>query len=108
MGSFGSSSDVQFQLNGDDTEQLRAIGNDLMEQLEKEPWVTDVSSSLDDAVPEASIVIDRVKASSYGITASSIASAVSTAVTGSVPPNIKWTATKSTSESWKIRTVSAI
>lgn len=89
MGSFGSSSDVQFQLNGDDTEQLRAIGNDLMEQLEKEPWVTDVSSSLDDAVPEASIVIDRVKASSYGITASSIASAVSTAVTGSVPTQYK-------------------
>lgn len=89
MGSFGSSSDVQFQLNGDSTEQLRAIGNDLMVQLEKESWVTDVTSSLDDAVPEASITIDRVKASSYGITAASIASAVSTAVTGSVPTQFK-------------------
>lgn len=89
MGSFGSSSDVQFQINGDDTEELRAIGNDLMEQLQKESWVTDVTSSLDEAVPEASIVIDRVKASSYGITASSIASAVSTAVAGSVPTQYK-------------------
>ena len=89
MGSFGSSSDVQFQLNGDDTEQLRTIGNDLVAKLEEQPWVVDATSSLDDAVPEASIVIDRTKASSYGITAGSIASAVSTAVSGSVPTQYK-------------------
>ena len=89
MGSFGSSADIQFQLNGDSTEQLRAIGKDLVAQIEAQPWALDASSSLDDAVPEASITIDRTKASAYGITAGSIASAVSTAITGSVPTQYK-------------------
>lgn len=88
-GSYSSSSDVEFNLNGDDTEQLRAIGNDIMAQLAKKPWASDIVSSLDDAVPEANIEIDRVKASNYGITASSIASAINTAVTGSTPTQYK-------------------
>lgn len=89
MGSFGASSDIQFQINGDDTQELRKISEDLISLINSQPWAENATSSLADSVPEASIKIDRVKASVYGITSSSIASAVSTAVTGSTPTQFK-------------------
>lgn len=89
MGSYSSSSDVQVNINGDNTEELRRISKDIMAELEKKAWSSQVVSSLDDAVPEANIEIDRVKASNYGITASAIATAVNTAVTGSTASQYK-------------------
>ena len=89
MGMFASSADIQFQINGDDTQVLRQIGEDMVELLNQQEWASEASSSMAEAVPEASITIDRVKASSYGITAASVASAISTAITGSTPTQYK-------------------
>lgn len=88
-GSYSSSSDVEFKVNGDSTEQLRAISNDLTKRIEDFSWASQVTTSLSDAVPEASVVINRVKAAPYGITASSLASAINTAVTGTTPTKYK-------------------
>ena len=89
MGSFASGSDIQFQLNGSDTQTLRAVSEDLMQKIEAQPWASDATSSMADSVPQANIRINRAKASAYGITAGSIASTVSLAVTGSVPTQYK-------------------
>lgn len=83
MGSFSSSADVQFNILGDTTDQLMEASNGVIALLEESGKFQDVTSSLSDPVPEANIRINRTKAAPYGITASSIASALNLAVTGS-------------------------
>ena len=82
MGSYGSEG-VTVRLNGDDNDELRRLSEEIIPILETVPGVTNVESSAGDTLPEVNISINRAKASSYGLTASQIGSAVSTAITGS-------------------------
>lgn len=88
MGSYGGG-DISIQLNGDETDKLREIGNDIVAIVSQMQGTAEVESSLQDSVPEANIVINRTKASVYGINAATIANAVSTAITGSVATQYK-------------------
>lgn len=83
MGSLGGSG-FDVMIKGDDSDTLKEISDDLIAEISKLPNATNVDSSLDDASTEASIVINRAKASQYGLTTSSIANAVSAANSGSV------------------------
>lgn len=89
MGSYSSASDVEIQINGDDIDNLRQAGYDIEKILEKQPWAKDVVNSSETSVLEASVVINREKASQYGLTTSSVASALSTAVNGSTATTYK-------------------
>lgn len=89
MGSYSSSSDVEVELLGDDSKVLRNIGDDLVNIISEKEWARDVTSSSEDALPEASISINRERAAMYGVSTSTIASAVSTAVTGSTVTQYK-------------------
>ncbi|MBR2594287.1 MAG: efflux RND transporter permease subunit [Firmicutes bacterium] len=88
MGSFGSTG-IELELRGDSDQKLREISNDLIMQISKLEGVTSVDSSAEDVVPQATIKVDRNKAGMYGLTATSVAAAIRTAVTGSTVTQYK-------------------
>lgn len=88
MGNMGGS-DVTFNVYGYDNQVLMNIEDDILDLLSNIDGFTDVESSTGNTVPEARVVIDRSKASHYGITASSIANALNTAISGSTATKYK-------------------
>lgn len=88
MGSFGGA-DVSFNVYGYDSQTLMAVEDDLVELLGSTPGLSDVEGSTGETVPEAKVVIDRSKASLYGITTASIASSLNTAISGSTATQYK-------------------
>ena len=66
-----------------------AVEDDLVELLGSTPGLSDVEGSTGETVPEAKVVIDRSKASLYGITTASIASSLNTAISGSTATQYK-------------------
>lgn len=89
MGSFGGSSSLSLKIEGSETEELKKIADDVCDIIEKIPGASDVKSSLDDAVPEGNIVLNRAKAAKYGISTSDVASTVSTALSGTTATTYK-------------------
>ena len=83
MGSYAGSSDVEVQINGDDADNIREAGYAIENLLLEQNWVTEVTNSLGDPENEVNVTINRDRATQYGITTSSVASALATAVTGS-------------------------
>jgi HAE1 family hydrophobic/amphiphilic exporter-1 len=88
MGSY-SSSGVELQLYGDDNDTLKSITDQYVQKMETIPGLVDVKSSYEDGEPQTTIRINRDKAYGYGITTSSIASMLRTAVTGLTPTTYK-------------------
>lgn len=88
MGSFGGA-DISFNVYGYDSQTLMAVEDDLVQLLSSTPGLTDVEGSTGDTVPEAKVIIDRSKASLYGITTASIASSLNTAISGSTATQYK-------------------
>lgn len=88
MGDFGGAS-LSFQVTGDDMDVLRKIDDEIIAALSKIPGISEATSSAEDSVPEANIVINRSKASAYGITAATVGGAISSAVTGTVATRYK-------------------
>jgi HAE1 family hydrophobic/amphiphilic exporter-1 len=89
MGSFGGASNLSLKITGSETDELKQISDDLCEVLENMDGASNVSSSLDDAVPEGNIVLNRAKAAKYGITTSDLASTINTAVSGTTATEYK-------------------
>ena len=88
MGSFGGA-DVSFNIYGYDAETLMAVEQDVIDVIAAIPGFTDVTGSTGDTVPEARVVIDRGKASLYGITTASIANSLNTAISGATATQYK-------------------
>lgn len=88
MGSY-SSSGTEIRIEGDDNDTLEEIGNDFVDIIAKIPGTSEVKTSLEDAAPQTTIQVDRSKAAAYGLTSSSVASIVKTAVNGSVATTYK-------------------
>lgn len=82
MGSLASA-DVTMNVYGYDSPTLVAVEKELVDYLAEVPGLSDVEGSTGDTVPEAMISIDRGKASQYGITTATVASALNTAISGS-------------------------
>ncbi len=89
MGSMGSSSDVTLNVYGYDNTTLIAVEKELVTYLEEYPGLSNVKGSVGETVPSAMLTIDRGKASQYGITTASVASALSTAISGSTATEYK-------------------
>ncbi|MCI1930617.1 MAG: efflux RND transporter permease subunit [Clostridia bacterium] len=90
MGSdYESSSDVEIQLNDDNTDELRSVGKDIEKLVSSQSWTKDVVNSSEDSEIEANIVINREKAAKYGVTTSTIASTLATAINGSTATEYK-------------------
>ncbi len=81
---FGSAAPIDVAILGYDFETSNALAKKILEIVKSVPGATDVRISRDDNLPEARIVVDRVKAGSLGISVSQIANTVSTAMSGNV------------------------
>lgn len=89
MGSMGGGGDVTMNIYGYDNKTLIDVEKDVIALLENTPGLSNVEGSTGETVPEAMINIDRGKASQYGITTASVASALNTAISGSTATEYK-------------------
>lgn len=82
MGSFGGGSNLSLEIRGSETEELKKISDDICALIENMDGASNIESSIDDALPEGNIVLNRAKAAKYGITTGDLATAVNTAING--------------------------
>lgn len=85
----GGGSPISIQIAGDDLEQLELIANDVVALVESVEGTREVTSSIEDGIPEAQITINRNKASLYGLNMATISNTLKTAVQGSVTTKYK-------------------
>lgn len=89
MGGGGSGgSDLSMRINGSDYHKLWQIADDVEAMLYDIEGVSSVDNDANDILPEIEVVVDRNKASRYGLTAAQIGSALNTVVTGSVATQV--------------------
>ncbi len=81
---FSTATPVEVVLDGDDLEELRRVGDRVVERLGVLPGLADVRSSMAPGHPEVQIVYDRVRLHRLGLDAATVASAVRDAVQGVV------------------------
>ncbi|MBM4157197.1 MAG: efflux RND transporter permease subunit [Ignavibacteria bacterium] len=81
---FGSSAPIDVSILGYDFETSDLLAQRVFEIIKSTPGATDVRISRDRNLPEARIIIDRVKAGSLGINTSQIANTITTAMSGNV------------------------
>ena len=89
MGNFGAGSGIDINIKGDDLDELSRISGELVDILASIEGVRDAKTSIQDTTPQATIKVNRQKASSYGISAASVSSIIRTAVTGTVSTTFK-------------------
>ncbi len=89
MGMMMSSGGVDLNIMGADMEMLQNISEDMLDIFERVPGTRQVKTSIDETTPQASIKVNRAKATSLGIAPSGIAGIVNTAVSGNVVTTYK-------------------
>lgn len=80
--------DVEFNLYSDSEKQLEIMIEQLKEKIEDVPGLVDISTSLEGGKPEGKFIIDREKASYYGVSVSNIATMIKNQIQGGVPLTI--------------------
>jgi HAE1 family hydrophobic/amphiphilic exporter-1 len=85
----GGETSVTINVFSDDLDILRQTGGDIVEIISALPMLRNAESSIETGLPQARVVIDRNKASSYGLQASAVAATVSMAVNGSTVTKYK-------------------
>lgn len=75
---------VVVRIKGEDPDRLRDLADMVADVVAQVPGTRDVSSSMRAGRPELQVVVDRERASRYGLTVYQIASALRTAVDGAV------------------------
>ncbi len=88
MGNFGGAG-ITLYVKGSDMNTLTEISNDVRDLVATIEGTRDVKTSLESSSPQATVKVDRMKAANYGITPSTIATIVNTAVSGSVATTYK-------------------
>jgi len=80
----GEEAPVQIQISGDDLDTLAQLGDQVAGIVRQVPGTREVASSLEEGRPELHVVVNRDRASMYGLGLAEVASTVRTAVDGSV------------------------
>jgi HAE1 family hydrophobic/amphiphilic exporter-1 len=88
-GGMGGGALISIEIKGEEFYVLKQIADDIAEKLRNIEGTREVKTSLEEGRPELQIVVNRDKASELGLSASQIASAVSTAVKGQVATRFK-------------------
>lgn len=88
-GMMGNESDLQFNVLGSNLDIIKDITDEMEKHIENISNVSSVNTNLEDGNPELLVRLKRESASYYGITAMSLSDALSNALTGSVPTNLK-------------------
>ncbi len=82
-------SDIVINLLGDDLAQLEIIADAVAGRIELIDGTREVTTSLEDGNPEVNVIVDRQKASQYGLNSSTVAAAVSAAVSGTASTKLR-------------------
>ncbi|MCL1849406.1 MAG: efflux RND transporter permease subunit, partial [Clostridiales bacterium] len=80
---------IAVNLLGNDREQLRVIADAIAARIELIEGVREVSTSFEIGTPEIEVSVDRQKAAQYGLNYATVASTVSTAVSGIAPTKLR-------------------
>ena len=80
---------INVQIRGDDLQQLQSLSTQIANIVKSVPGTREVSSSVADGNPEIQVQIDRLRASSYGLTPMQVASEVRNAMNGTVATRYK-------------------
>lgn len=83
-----SSGDINLSVSGNDYDTLAMISDDLVQQISALPDAMEVQSSLDVAVPQVNIHINRESAARYGLTAATIGTAVRSELSGTTATTV--------------------
>ncbi len=82
-------SDIVINLLGDDLAQLEIIADAVASRIELIDGTREVVTSLEDGNPEVNVIVDRQKASQYGLNSSTVAATVSAAVSGTASTKLR-------------------
>jgi HAE1 family hydrophobic/amphiphilic exporter-1 len=77
-------SPVSITIKGDDLEVLGSLAEEITSLVEEVPGTAEAANSMGEGRPEIRVIADRDRAAAYGLTGSQIASAVRTAIQGTV------------------------
>lgn len=77
-------SPIQVQVRGDDEQELARLAAQVQSAVEAVPGVRDVQNSGIAGQPEVTVTLDRARAADLGVSAGQVASALRTALAGSV------------------------
>lgn len=89
FGNISNSSVVSLELYGQELDELQDISDDISQLLNNLNGIDTVTTSFSESIPQATIILDRNKASAYGITSSTVNSIVTASITGSVATKYK-------------------
>lgn len=84
MGGPMAGAPVQVNILGDDLDVLRSLGEKVVAEVREVKGTRQVEMSMEEGRPEINVIIDREKASGYGIGAAQVARAVRSGVQGEV------------------------
>ncbi len=87
-GGLGGSS-ISISVKGESLETLRKISEDLVDIVSKVEGTTEVKSSYEEGAPEVQIMLDRSRASQYGINVAMVSAAIQSELQGTVATRYK-------------------
>lgn len=96
----GSSSAIDVEISSDNTDSAYNVASDVEALLRSIPTLTNVENSLTAGKPQIDIIVDEDRASSLGVTASTISSILGTSISGTKATEIS---TMSTTNSYYVR-----
>ncbi|APF18004.1 acriflavin resistance protein [Caldithrix abyssi DSM 13497] len=73
---------INVRINGDNLQTLKTLGDSALTRIKRIPGVVNITSSLQEGVPEYRLTIDRLKATELGISFTEAANALRSAVLG--------------------------
>ncbi|WP_286034115.1 efflux RND transporter permease subunit [Fusobacterium necrogenes] len=76
------SRDVEFNIVGANLEELKIVGNNVINRLKEYPGAVDIKSTLDPGNVEARIVLNREKIKSYGVDPTTVGQILSYSILG--------------------------
>lgn len=80
----GTGSPVQVNIKGDDLDTLKQLSDQAAQLIEKVPGTTQVTSGLQEGLPELQVKVDRERAALYGLSGAEVSSTLRTAIQGTV------------------------
>ncbi|MHB2155450.1 efflux RND transporter permease subunit [Calditrichota bacterium GD2] len=73
---------INVRINGDNLQTLKTLGDSALARIKRIPGVVNITTSLQEGVPEYRLTIDRLKATELGISFTEAANALRSAVLG--------------------------
>lgn len=81
---------VSINIKGDNLDTLKLIADDIKNIVGSVEGITEAKSSIEEGIPEVQIIVDRTRASQYGLTAGQIANSVRGTVSGITATRFKY------------------